>query len=514
MRWRPAIRPPRDRATAVAGAALLVLTAAGYAAPLLAAHVTHFAYDEAHPRLAFAPPGTLAVPRRFPTYDKDPAVRRKAFALADLDGDGRVACRRERLPTADTSWLRVLARWSPTLHRRALARLAELDRRVPVRAILRAVLGPLRCPELDELARLARYFDLLIDTYDGRASGPGAPPNTPRNMPPSARDGRLTWDEFPHADADLADAAPGRPSRYAHRGLTGRAAFDRLDGDGDGALTQAEITRATRTLRFAPRDLLARFDRDGDLALGPAELPGPPEPRPMLLGADGRGRDVLTRLLYGARMSLTIGLLTTLVGLALGVLYGAAAGAAGGWLDEVMMRLVDVLYGLPYLVLVIVLIALLGPSTVNLFLALALVSWLNLARIVRGQVLSLRAQPFVQAARALGASHLRVLLRHILPNALGPVLAYATLMVPAVILQEAFLSFLGLGVQAPEASWGTMIQAGADHLSQAPWLMASAGAALAVTLYAMNQLGDGLRDALDPAHAAATAGRRGPGGAP
>jgi len=463
----------------------LVLTGAGYAAPLLAAHATHFAYDEAHPRLAFAPPGTLAVPRRFPVYDDDPAAGRAAFAAADLDGDGRLTCRRERLASADTSWLRVLARWSPTLHRRALARLDALDRRVPVKALIRVALGPLRCPELDELGRLRRYFDLLVDTYDGRGAG-------------GARDGRLTWDEFPHEDAELADAAPGHASRYAARGLTGRAAFDRLDGNGDGVLTQGEITRATRVLRYDPRDLLARFDRDRDLTLTPEEFPGPPRTRPLLLGADGRGRDVLTRLIYGARMSLTMGLLTTLVGLLVGVLYGAAAGVAGGWVDEVLMRLVDVLYGLPYLVLVIVLIALLGPSTANLFVALALVSWLNLARIVRGQVLSLRAQPFVQAARALGASRLRVLLRHILPNALGPVLAYATLMVPAVILQEAFLSFLGLGVQAPEASWGTMIQAGADHLRQAPWLIASAGGALAVTLYAMNQLGDGLRDALDP----------------
>ena len=184
--------------------------------------------------------------------------------------------------------------------------------------------------------------------------------------------------------------------------------------------------------------------------------------------------------------------------LLIGVTWGAVAGYVGGRTDDLMMRVVDVLYALPYLFLVILLLVFFSRSLVMLFVALGLVQWLTMARIVRGQVLSLKHQTFVEAARALGASDAAVIFRHIVPNTLGPVIVYTTLTVPAVILQEAFLSFLGLGVQPPNASWGTLVSDGARLLALFPWLVIFPSLAMSLTLLAFNFLGDGLRDALDP----------------
>jgi oligopeptide transport system permease protein len=230
-----------------------------------------------------------------------------------------------------------------------------------------------------------------------------------------------------------------------------------------------------------------------DLRLG-AALPSAAHP----FGTDELGRDLLVRLLYGGRISLLVGLVGTLVSLLVGVSWGAIAGYAGGKLDEFMMRVVDVLYALPNIFLVILLMVLFSRSLLMLFVALGLVQWLTMARIVRGQVLSLKDQTFVEAARALGAGDRSIVFRHIVPNTLGPVVVYATLTVPAVVLQEAFLSFLGLGVQPPDASWGTLIADGARVMALFPWLVVFPGLALSLTLLAFNFLGDGLRDALDP----------------
>jgi len=230
-----------------------------------------------------------------------------------------------------------------------------------------------------------------------------------------------------------------------------------------------------------------------DLALGAA-----PPSAAHALGTDELGRDLLARLLHGGRISLLVGLVGTLVSLLVGVTWGAVAGYAGGRTDEVMMRFVDVLYALPTIFLVILLLVFFSRSLLMIFVALGLVQWLTMARIVRGQVLSLKQQTYVEAARALGAGGARVVFRHIVPNTLGPVIVYATLTVPAVILQEAFLSFLGLGVQPPAASWGTLISDGARVMALFPWLVVFPGLALSLTLLAFNFLGDGLRDALDP----------------
>ena len=240
-------------------------------------------------------------------------------------------------------------------------------------------------------------------------------------------------------------------------------------------------------------------------------------------GTDLHGRDVLTRVMWGGRLSLLVGFAATIVSLAIGVLYGAVSGYLGGKTDHLMMRSVDILYSLPNLVFVIVLIAfmeghlrkifagewfgvhlgfLIPYSRILLLLAgLGALQWLTMARIVRGQVLSLKEQQFVLASRALGAGMSRIIGRHLIPNVTGPVLAYLTLTVPAVMLREAFLSFLGLGIQPPQASWGSLVAEGANLLNPIKscwWLIFFPGAAMAMTLLCLNFLGDGLRDALDP----------------
>ena len=215
-------------------------------------------------------------------------------------------------------------------------------------------------------------------------------------------------------------------------------------------------------------------------------------------GTDNVGRDLLTRTLIAGRVSLAIGLLAGFVAVVIGVLYGAASGFIGGKTDEVMMRIVDVLYALPFTFFVIMLVVFFGRNFILMFLAVGAVLWLDMARIVRGQALSIKRQEYVQAAEALGVGRRGILIRHIIPNLLGPVVIYMTLLVPQVIILESFLSFLGLGVQEPMASWGVLISAGAKNIDTATWLLIYPSIFLISTLFALNFIGDGLRDALDP----------------
>jgi len=209
-------------------------------------------------------------------------------------------------------------------------------------------------------------------------------------------------------------------------------------------------------------------------------------------------RDLFVRVLYGARVSLAVGIAATLVSLAIGVVYGATAGFLGGRVDELMMRFVDIMYSLPFMFFVIILMVVFGRNIVLLFVALGAVEWLTMARIVRGQTLSIKRKEYIEAAHAAGVSNARIVLRHIIPNLLGPVIVYVTLTVPEVIITESFLSFLGLGVQEPYTSWGVLISEGAGQMESAPWLLIYPAAFLAVTLFCFNFIGDGLRDALDP----------------
>ena len=215
-------------------------------------------------------------------------------------------------------------------------------------------------------------------------------------------------------------------------------------------------------------------------------------------GTDELGRDVLTRVLYGARISLSIGFVASFFNVVIGVTYGAISGYAGGRVDNLMMRIVDVIYGVPLLLWVILLMVVLKPGLTNIYIALGTVYWLTMARLVRGQVLSLREREFVEAARALGVSTPRILLRHIIPNTMGPIVVTMTLSVPQAIFVEAFLSYIGLGVQAPMASWGSLASDATEVLRVAPHLVFFPGMAIVITMLAFNFLGDGLRDALDP----------------
>ena len=216
------------------------------------------------------------------------------------------------------------------------------------------------------------------------------------------------------------------------------------------------------------------------------------------MGTDVLGRDLLTRILYGSRISLMVGFLATMVALFIGVIWGTVAGYAGGKIDTVMMRIVDAMYGVPFIILIILLMVIFGRNLVLLFVAIGAVEWLTMSRIVRSQVRSLSQQEFVLAAQAMGVSRVDIIFRHLIPNTVGPVIVYATLTVPQIMLLEAFLSFLGLGVQAPMSSWGILIRDGAVSMEEYWWLLIFPSILFSLTLYSLNFIGDGLRDALDP----------------
>ena len=229
-----------------------------------------------------------------------------------------------------------------------------------------------------------------------------------------------------------------------------------------------------------------------DLDLGAT----PPSPEHWL-GTDIFGRDLLTQIMYGGRISLAVGFVATAVALLIGVTWGAVAGYAGGRVDALMMRLVDIIYALPFMIFIVLLMVVFGRNILLLFLAIGAVEWLTMARIMRSQVQSLRQQEFVEAAVSLGLSPGSIIRRHLIPNALGPIIVYTTLTIPSVMLLEAFLSFLGLGIQPPQTSWGLLISYGAETMEEFPWLLIFPGLALTLTLFSLNFLGDGLRDALD-----------------
>jgi oligopeptide transport system permease protein len=227
-------------------------------------------------------------------------------------------------------------------------------------------------------------------------------------------------------------------------------------------------------------------------------LSGTVDQKYFFFGTDSNGRDLMVRVMLGGQISIAVGLAASLVSLGIGVVYGATSGYLGGRVDNVMMRFVEILYSLPFVFLVVVLVVFFGRSVILIFAVIGAVQWLEMARIVRGQTLSLKRREFVGAAQALGLSDWQIIRRHIIPNTIGPVIVFVTVVVPQVILTESFLSFLGLGVQAPLASWGTLISEGAKNMQNAPWLLIFPSIFFVITLFSLNFVGDGLRDALDP----------------
>ena len=261
------------------------------------------------------------------------------------------------------------------------------------------------------------------------------------------------------------------------------------------ALVSLVILIAITTLVvFAPIFTHFRMDdTDWDsISLPPALLHG------HLFGTDDLGRDVFSRTLFGGRMSLLIGIISSLVSVVIGIAYGATAGFLGGRVDGVMMRFVDIIYSLPFMFFVILLMTFFGRNILLIFVAIGAVNWLDMARIVRGQTLGLKAKEFIEAAHATGVRTPMIIFRHIVPNILGIVIIYVTLTIPQVILTESFLSFLGLGVQEPATSWGVLINDGAQNISVSWWRLVFPAVFLVVTLFCFNFIGDGLRDALDP----------------
>lgn len=451
---------------AMAGATVVVFMAVcGYSAPLVAQYVTHFSLDEQHTEFKLMPPGTADISKDHCTFDGD----KSHFNALDIDQNG--------------------------------------------------VIGG--AAELRALHQTARFLLFLFDDYD----------LVPGDEKPSAirklkrhPDGFLNPSEYPanwdeleetfrdefvdamikllpqdkQSDYDLAEDMA--LARWTALALDRDKAFALMDTDKNGYLNRTEVDdfRLRYRLFESVTWALAEMDGNNDGNITPDEYPGLPVRHTFWLGTDHLGRDVLTRLFYGARISITIALLATFVSFLIGVSWGSIAGYYGGRVDSVMMRIVDVLYGLPFMFIVILLIVIFGRSTINLFIALGAVQWLTMSRVVRGQVISLKTREFVEAAVAIGVPRIKIVFKHLLRNTVGPVIVYSTLMVPAIILEEAFLSFLGLGVQPPDPSWGNMITDGAKVMDTFPWLILYPGFVLSLTLFSMNFVGDGLRDALDP----------------
>jgi oligopeptide transport system permease protein len=315
-------------------------------------------------------------------------------------------------------------------------------------------------------------------------------------------------------DAIYPDYVAAPPSLFPHpTEAEARTVLDRISGRLHAKIASATFEAGTASVTLqASRPIdprgLAYFERSE--AFGPPRVvesrddgrtlivAAPLRRTWMLAGADGNGRDLLARMMIAGRISLVVGVLGCAVALVIGVGYGAAAGYAGGRIDMAMMRLVDLLYALPFMFFVILLVVFFGRHFVLIFAAIGAVEWLDMARIVRGQTLSLKRQEFVVAAEALGVGPLAILLRHVAPNLIGTIAAFLALLTPRVILLESFLSFLGLGVQEPLTSLGVLVADGARHIEDAPWLLFFPAALLTLILYALSFLGDGLRDALDP----------------
>ncbi|MDH7808408.1 MULTISPECIES: ABC transporter permease [unclassified Rhizobium] len=317
-----------------------------------------------------------------------------------------------------------------------------------------------------------------------------------------------TYDQVFSSYVSVAPSLEPRPDvnnlQSVMEGVAGRARVELKEFAVEGQTFTATVTSSSpidpRTTRYFDRanefenTKVVATEDDGRTL----KLEGDVNREYFFFGTDSNGRDMLARVMLGGQVSIAVGVLASLVSLGIGVLYGATAGYIGGRVDNVMMRFVEILYSLPFVFLVVVLVVFFGRSFILIFLVIGAVEWLDMARIVRGQTLALKRREFVAAAQALGLSDWQIIRRHIIPNTIGPVVVFVTVVVPKVILLESFLSFLGLGVQAPLTSWGALISEGANNIQSAPWLLIFPAIFFVLTLFSLNFVGDGLRDALDP----------------
>ncbi|SOC91812.1 oligopeptide transport system permease protein [Rhizobium sp. AN5] len=317
-----------------------------------------------------------------------------------------------------------------------------------------------------------------------------------------------TYDQVFSSYVSVAPSLEPRPDvnnlQSVMEGVAGRARVELKEFAIEGQTFTATVTSSSpidpRTTRYFDRanefenTKVVATEDDGRTL----KLEGDVNREHFFFGTDSNGRDMLARVMLGGQISIAVGVLASLVSLGIGVLYGATAGYIGGRVDNVMMRFVEILYSLPFVFLVVVLVVFFGRSFILIFLVIGAVEWLDMARIVRGQTLALKRREFVAAAQALGLSDWQIIRRHIIPNTIGPVVVFVTVVVPKVILLESFLSFLGLGVQAPLTSWGALISEGANNIQSAPWLLIFPAIFFVLTLFSLNFVGDGLRDALDP----------------
>ncbi|QCI99419.1 ABC transporter permease [Agrobacterium larrymoorei] len=317
-----------------------------------------------------------------------------------------------------------------------------------------------------------------------------------------------TYDQVFSSYVSVAPSLEPRPDvnnlQGVMEGVAGRARVELKEFAVEGQTFTATVTSSSqidpRTTRYFDRanefenTKVVATEDDGRTL----KLEGDVNREYFFFGTDSNGRDMLARVMLGGQISIAVGVLASLVSLGIGVLYGATAGYIGGRVDNVMMRFVEILYSLPFVFLVVVLVVFFGRSFILIFLVIGAVEWLDMARIVRGQTLALKRREFVGAAQALGLSDWQIIRRHIIPNTIGPVVVFVTVVVPKVILLESFLSFLGLGVQAPLTSWGALISEGANNIQSAPWLLIFPAIFFVLTLFSLNFVGDGLRDALDP----------------
>jgi len=454
---------------------IAIVSLLGALAPVISTYVTHYSFDGQHTDLRLMPPGSKTISTQAGDYDG----KKETFSQLDFNGD-RVIDQEEQ----------TMLYWK---NRFLLFLFDDYDGQIYA-------------------------TKNIFKRPDGRVDLEKEYPKSFNDLHPTFKKEFIAWSES--YTASIAASATssshnhslyprmiGENSQRANVIATAARRFDRLgllhsddlDTNKDHFITPKELMRSRRSLSPAENrsQWLKDNDANHDERIEYGEYLGAPLIRTFYLGSDHLGRDVLTRILYGARISMLIALLSTLVSFIIGVTWGSVAGYMGGRVDNLMMRIVDVLYGLPFMFIVILMIVIFGRSTLNLFIALGAVQWLTMSRIVRGQVLSLKHREFVEAARIIGASRFRIIFRHLLPNAMGPVIVYATLLVPGVILEEAFLSFLGLGVQPPNPSWGNMISEGVKVMDSFPWLLGFPAIVLSLTLFCMNFIGDGLRDSYD-----------------